>query len=134
VEAASVLRLIVDFHSPTADSVVIPALIETLRTENADNRLRINQTLLDLQKADFPSSEPDKDLSDWVPKGRKRRRRRCARASLVEVVGKAAGSCRGRRFSLRSDDFGANAAEGLRANGTSSRFFEGFPAKEVRDG
>jgi hypothetical protein len=68
VEAARVLRLIVDFHSPTADSVVIPALIETLRTENADNRLRINQTLLDLQKADFPSSEPDKDLSDWVPK------------------------------------------------------------------
>ena len=68
VEAASVLRLIVDFHSPTSDSVVIPALIETLRTENADNRLRINETLLDLQKADFPSSEPDKDLSGWVPK------------------------------------------------------------------
>lgn len=67
VEATSVLRLIVDFHSPTADSLVIPALIETLRTENADNRLRINQTLLDLQKADFSSSVPDNDLSGWIP-------------------------------------------------------------------
>jgi hypothetical protein len=65
--ADNVLRLIVDFHSPAVSALVIPQLIEALRTENADVRLRIHRTLVVLQESDYSAEAPAKVLTDWVP-------------------------------------------------------------------
>lgn len=71
-QAARVLRLMVDVHSLDVDQVTIPRLIESLRGENVDVRLRTNGTLLDLQAADYPMApvdrEPFKPLTAWIPK------------------------------------------------------------------
>src|SRR5262249_55656887 len=47
------LRLLILTNSTVTTQVVVPALIECLRTENADNRLRIHRTLLDLQRINY---------------------------------------------------------------------------------
>jgi hypothetical protein len=64
--ADDVLRLVVDTHQPHIDKVVIPLLIEALRTENSDVRLRILRTLVDLSKASYDVSSL-KDEMSWVP-------------------------------------------------------------------
>ena len=65
--ADDILRLIIDFHSSTVDEVAVPRLIEALKTENADVRLRIHRALMDLQTADFEARPPPQSLIDWVP-------------------------------------------------------------------
>jgi hypothetical protein len=69
--ADDVLRLVVDFHCPAINAVTIPQLVEALRTENADVRLRIHLTLKTLKDADYSSTKTDeataKRLDDWVP-------------------------------------------------------------------
>ena len=65
--ADDILALFIDAHSPGADRVVIPQLIEALRNPNEDLRLRIRRALSGLQQADYPKTVPD-DLADkWVP-------------------------------------------------------------------
>ena len=67
-QADDVLRLIVDFRTPATNAVAIPRLIASLRAENADVRLRIQRTLVDLQVADYPGSlEEDARLTQWTP-------------------------------------------------------------------
>jgi hypothetical protein len=63
--ADDVLRLVIDTHQSNMDRVVIPQLIEALRTENPDVRLRTNLALMDIAKASYDVSAL-KD--DWVPK------------------------------------------------------------------
>jgi hypothetical protein len=65
--ADDVLRLVVDFHSPVTDSIVVPRLIEGLRTDNADIRLRVQRTLLALQSADYRQVSVNRSLITWVP-------------------------------------------------------------------
>ena len=65
--ADDVLRVVVDLHGPTVSVVVVPQLIEALRTENADVRLRIQRTLLDLQRADYSRASLEKGLAEWLP-------------------------------------------------------------------
>jgi outer membrane protein OmpA-like peptidoglycan-associated protein len=71
-QAARTLRLIVDVHSQDVNQITVPRLIDSLRTENIDVRLRINGTLLDLQAADYPMASVDRDpfkpLKTWIPK------------------------------------------------------------------
>jgi hypothetical protein len=62
-----ILRLVVESHDRLVDPVTIPVLIDALRTENADIRLRIHQTLQELRKLDYPSNKIDDDLGKWVP-------------------------------------------------------------------
>lgn len=65
--ADDILALFIDAHSPSADLVVIPRLIESLRNPNEDLRLRIRRALSGLQRADYTKTVPD-DLADkWVP-------------------------------------------------------------------
>ncbi len=61
-------RLLVDFHSPAVDRLVIPGLIEALTNENGDVRLHIRETLVALQEADFPDVPVPEDVAKWVPK------------------------------------------------------------------
>jgi hypothetical protein len=65
--ADDVLRLVLDSHKPEVNRVAVPQLIESLRTENADVRLRIQRTLLDLRQADYCSYALEKGTADWVP-------------------------------------------------------------------
>jgi hypothetical protein len=65
--ADDVLRLVVDCHSTVSDLIVVPSLIEGLRTDNADIRLRIQRTLLTLQGADYPRASVNRSLAAWVP-------------------------------------------------------------------
>jgi hypothetical protein len=81
--AEDVLRLAVDCHNPAIDAVVFPQLIESLRTENSDIRLRMQRSLIDLYHADYcaPSAaapegsaaamtckpELEEGIIDWVP-------------------------------------------------------------------
>jgi hypothetical protein len=65
-----VLRLIMSSHSPLVDTKTIPPLIQCLWTDDADNRLRIHQTLKALQQADYPqtlSQKEDEAFKAWVP-------------------------------------------------------------------
>ena len=62
----NVLRLVVDTHRPQTDHIVIPRLIEALRTENSDVRLRLLRALIDLAKASYDVSAL-KDEMSWVP-------------------------------------------------------------------
>lgn len=66
-QADDILRLIVDVHSVEVDAVVIPDLIDALRTENPYTRAAIQKVLLGLQKADFPAALPSQELSAWTP-------------------------------------------------------------------
>lgn len=61
-----VLRLVVDTHQPLTDTIVIPRLIEVLRTENSDVRLRVLRALVDLAKASYDVSALKDELA-WVP-------------------------------------------------------------------
>lgn len=65
--ADRILRLVMDFHSPAIDTFALPELFESLRTENADVRLRIQRTLLDLRAADYPDHAVDPELMSWTP-------------------------------------------------------------------
>jgi len=65
--AESILRLLVDFHSPSVDAATIPPLIEALRTENADVRLRIHRGLLELRAADFTNTILSPTTEKWSP-------------------------------------------------------------------
>ncbi len=65
--ADDVLRLVVDCHRPAANRAAIPNLIESLRTENADVRLRIQRTLLDLRQADYAAYPLKMETANWVP-------------------------------------------------------------------
>ncbi|HLW72093.1 MAG TPA: hypothetical protein VKS22_15890 [Candidatus Binataceae bacterium] len=65
-----VARLLVSIHSPTIDTIAIPRLLQCLWTDDADNRLRIHQTLIALQQADYPSSLSEaeqKQFAGWIP-------------------------------------------------------------------
>ena len=66
-EADDILRLAVDFHSPAVDAVFVPLLIQNLRTQNSDIRLKIKNTLVDLQKVAYGNSAP-KESQEWTPK------------------------------------------------------------------
>jgi hypothetical protein len=57
----------VDFHSPSVDAATIPPLIEALRTENADVRLRIHRGLLELRAADFTNTILSPTTEKWSP-------------------------------------------------------------------
>lgn len=61
------LRLVINFHSLPVNAVVIPHLIDTLWTENADVRLRVHQTLQKIQKADYPNVTVAKTTEAWIP-------------------------------------------------------------------
>jgi hypothetical protein len=65
--ADDVLALFIDTHSPGADRVVIPGLIEALRNPNEDLRLRVRRAISGLQQADFPNNVPDDVADKWVP-------------------------------------------------------------------
>ncbi len=65
-----VLRMLISNHSPIIDTKTIPPLIQCLWTDDADNRLRINQTLIALQQADYPNSLLQKEqdaFKGWIP-------------------------------------------------------------------
>jgi len=64
--ADDVLRLLVDTHEPNMNKVVMPQLIDSLRTENSDIRLRIHRTLIDLSKSAYDVNSLKEELS-WVP-------------------------------------------------------------------
>ena len=57
----------VDVHSSEVDEVVIPALVDALRTENPYSRAAIQKVLVGLQQADFPAALPPTNLSAWPP-------------------------------------------------------------------
>lgn len=67
-------HFIFDVHSHDVDEATIPSLIESLRTENADVRLGVQQLLLDLQNADYQQFKLDRDpfkpLLTWTPNER----------------------------------------------------------------
>ena len=59
-------RLVLDCHSPVTSSAILPQLIETLRTPNEVVRLKVQNTIVDLQKKDFAAA-PAPDFKGWVP-------------------------------------------------------------------
>jgi len=63
--AENILALVLEFRRPTGQ--VVPMLIDSLRTENADVRLRIHETLQALRQLAFNERPPDEELSKWVP-------------------------------------------------------------------
>jgi len=65
--AEDVLSLTLEFRSPKLDQRTVPMLIEALRTENPDVRLRIHQTLKALRDLDYANSINYDTLADWVP-------------------------------------------------------------------
>jgi hypothetical protein len=62
-----ILRLVIEHHDSALDRSTIPVLIEALRTENSDMRLRIHQTLTALRKLDFDAQSDADELVAWVP-------------------------------------------------------------------
>ncbi len=65
-----ILGLLIMTHTPMIDTITVPRLIRCLWTDDADNRLRIHQTLMALQKADYSNSLAQKDVDafkSWVP-------------------------------------------------------------------
>jgi hypothetical protein len=65
--ADDILALVVDAHSVVLDEIVIPQLIEALRTVNEDLRLRIRRVLSGLQRIDYPDNAADELADAWVP-------------------------------------------------------------------
>lgn len=65
--AEDVLRLVVHHHDLKRNRVTIPALVDALRTENPDVRLRILEKLKALQALDYSAFPLDADLAGWVP-------------------------------------------------------------------
>jgi hypothetical protein len=62
-----ILRLVVDVHARPVDEVVLPDLIDALRTENSYSRAAIQQVLIGLQKADYGTAALPAALSSWTP-------------------------------------------------------------------
>ncbi len=60
-------RIVIGAHSPVADQLTIPALVEDLRTENPNVRLAIQRTLVAVAAADFPAKPVNVDLAKWTP-------------------------------------------------------------------
>jgi hypothetical protein len=67
-QARSILALVVNGHTATVNSYVVPELIESLRTASESVRLQIRNALLAIQKADYPNAKPADSLSKWEPK------------------------------------------------------------------
>lgn len=65
--AENVLSLILEFRRPELTPQAVPMLIESLRTENPDVRLRIHQTLQSLRTLAYENSAQAEDLTSWVP-------------------------------------------------------------------
>ncbi len=61
------LSLALEFRQPAVDGRTIPTLIEGLRTENPDLRLRIHQTLQAMRALAYDTSPNDETLAKWVP-------------------------------------------------------------------
>jgi hypothetical protein len=65
--AENILALVLEFRQPGLTEHVVPRLIDSLRTENPDVRLRIHQALQALPELTYETSKPDEDLAKWVP-------------------------------------------------------------------
>lgn len=65
--AEDILAIPLEFRRPSLDERTIPMLIEVLRTENPDLRLRIHQTLQAMRTLAYKESPNDQDLAGWVP-------------------------------------------------------------------
>lgn len=61
------LSLVFEFRRPKLNDFTIPLLIETLRTDNPDVRLRIHQALQSLRALAYETSPKDEELVKWVP-------------------------------------------------------------------
>jgi hypothetical protein len=65
-----ILQLLMDIHSKSFDWTLVEPLIQCLHTQSADNRLRIQRTLIDLAKADFPeewTKVAQPEMAAWEP-------------------------------------------------------------------
>jgi hypothetical protein len=65
--AENILTLILEFRQPGLIERAVPALIDALRTENPDVRLRIHEALKNLRELAYEKPKPDDDLTKWVP-------------------------------------------------------------------
>jgi hypothetical protein len=61
------LSLVLEFRQPKLDAFTIPLLIETLRTENPDVRLRSHQALQRYRNLTYGKPAEDDELAKWVP-------------------------------------------------------------------
>lgn len=62
-----ITRLVTNHHAPQLDAYYLPELIETLRTSNEVVRLSVHKTLLEIQRTDYPTFAPPKQLVAWAP-------------------------------------------------------------------
>jgi hypothetical protein len=62
-----ILRLVVDVHAKPVNEVVLPDLVDALRTENSYCRAAVQQVLVGLQKADYATAALPAALSSWTP-------------------------------------------------------------------
>jgi hypothetical protein len=67
-QARSVLAIVVNGHTATVNSYVVPELIESLRTASESVRLQIRNALLAIQKADYRNAKVADSLAKWEPK------------------------------------------------------------------
>lgn len=65
--AENIISLVLEFRQPGLTEQAVPMLIEALRTENPDVRLRVHQALKDVRSLNYESSTQDKELEAWVP-------------------------------------------------------------------
>ncbi|HEV2805295.1 MAG TPA: hypothetical protein VGW57_10240 [Chthoniobacterales bacterium] len=65
--AENIISLVLEFRDLGLTRHAVPVLIEVLRTENPDVRLRVHQALKDLQSLAYPDAKLDQDLEAWVP-------------------------------------------------------------------
>ena len=65
--ADDVLNLVVDYHHPKRNRVTVPVLIDALRNENPEIRLRIHETLKAVKSLDYSAIAIDASLANWVP-------------------------------------------------------------------
>lgn len=63
----NILAMILEFRRPGLTEKAVPALVDALRTENPDVRLRIHQALQSLRALAYENSSQDKELAGWVP-------------------------------------------------------------------
>ncbi len=66
--ADAIERLIMDCHSSPVDRLAIPQLIETLKNENSDIRLHIQETLATLCEMDFHATALPDTIAKCVPR------------------------------------------------------------------
>jgi hypothetical protein len=65
--AENILSFILEFRQPGLTEKAVPALIDALRTENPDVRLRVHEALKNLRELAYDKAKPDDDLTRWVP-------------------------------------------------------------------